>query len=271
MGVLASRSAGYADPFCDTLVVAEPTAAGFRTGKMPRLPVETALMAALDRSEPGRFDLLTHVHGAHDSAHDIIVEDIGLAVRNHQVRNVVVTLFDGSRAVAKRLSSRLDLPHVDFHHIDFRGIVEHDPTQVKHLAAGCMDWRHHGADGNLRAALEREFGESSYAVFTTAGGAVWAAHPELLRGQFLIQSLVHVAERSPCLTHVHLYLHTDCAVYGGHAAFPDFKTELARLTTDARAAEENVRAAMDKAGLGVEVIAGIIMIENHRVANIVRL
>jgi hypothetical protein len=263
----------HTDPGCETLVVAVASAGAHRLGKLTRPLVESAVMAALERGNAGRYDLLTlapNAESADPAQADLIAEHIRSAVERHHVRKVVVALPEASDVLAKRLSAAVADPKVDFRPIDLRRFGPHDLPLSEHVAVACMDWRMHGASGGLLATLAREYGDAPYALFTMAGGAKWAAEPESPRGAFLIEALARAVKSSTPLAQIHLFAHLDCGGYGGNEAFPDTEHQLIRLTGDMRAALSNVSEAARKVRWGVKVTAGIIELHDCRVSMIRR-
>ena len=257
-----------------TLIVTLATAGAHRFGKQDDPPIARAIMETLQRERPGRYDLLTVPDDAagNDTAQArMLSEHIVSAANRHGIRRVIVALAKSSQHLADELTKLVAIPDMVFFAVDLGRFGCYDLPLPEHLTVACMDWRMHGSDGGLLAALECAYGPGAYSLLTMAGGAKWAADPSSQRGAYLINYLAQAVHNSTPLTQIHLTIHMDCGGYGGDEAFPSFDEQLARLTTDLRAAFANVERAVAKARWGARVTAGIVELNDGRVSRIIKI
>lgn len=257
-----------------TLIVTLAAAGAHHFGKQDDPPVARAIMETLKRERPGRYDLLTvpdDATGNDPTQAKMLAEHIISAAKRHGIRRVIVALAKSAQHLADELAKLVDIPDTVFLAVDLGRFGCYNLPLPEHLTVACMDWRMHGADGGLLAALERAYGPGAYSLLTMAGGAKWAADPSSPRGAYLIDYLARAVHDSTPLTQVHLTIHMDCGGYGGDEAFRSFDEQLDRLTADLRASHANVERAIAKARWGARVTAGIVELRDGRVSRIIKI
>lgn len=251
-----------------TLIVTVASGGAHRFGKNGEPPVARAIMDKLNRDRPGRYDLLTvpdDAAGYDPQLADMLSEHIDSAAKRHGIKRVIVALAESSNHLADKLAAAL--PRITFHPTNLHQYGNFELPHAEHVVITCMDWRTHGADGGLLAALERIYGHGTYSLFAMAGGAKWLADRESLRGKYLIEFLAQSVQRMTPLTKIHLLCHTDCGGYGGNGAFANRDEQMAKLGSDLARAATNVIEAT-KVRWGIKVTSGIIELRDGRVTQI---